>query len=120
LKTVHLLEDDLLGQLRGDAAQRRGIAVKPDLAAHFHARRQSVGLGERDLVQRVLDRLFVGHDRFVDVGQNLAGLLVQLATHILLGLVKLARSQSDGLLDGAHNDAGVNTLFLTQKLDTLI
>jgi hypothetical protein len=114
------LEDDLLGQLRGDAAQRTGVAIEPDLAAHLRAGRQCIGLGERDLVERVLDGLIVGHDRLVDVGRDLAGLLVQLPAHILLGLVELACGQGDGLLDGAYNDGGVNALFLAQELDTLV
>ena len=41
---AHLLEDDLLGQLRGDAAQRAGVAIQADLAADFDARRQLIGL----------------------------------------------------------------------------
>ena len=51
---AHLLEDDLLGQLRGNAPQRSGVAVEPDLAAQLDLRRQLLGLGEGDLVQRVL------------------------------------------------------------------
>ena len=50
-----LLEDDLLGQLRGDAAQGAGVAIEADLAAHLDAGSQFAGLGERDLVQRVFD-----------------------------------------------------------------
>ncbi len=120
LGLAHLLEDDLLGQLRGDAAQGTSVAVEPDLAAHLHVRRQFLGLGQRDLVQRVLDGLLVGHHRLVDVGQNLAGLLVQLPAHVFLGLVELARGQGDGLLDGADNDAGFNALLLAQGLNALV
>ncbi len=75
---------------------------------------------ERDLVERIFDLLVVGDDRLVDVGRDLAGLLVQLAAHVFLGLVVLARGQGDGLLDGADDDAGVDALFLAQELDALI
>ncbi len=74
---THLLEDDLLGQLRGDAPQRAGVAIEPDLAAHFDAGRQLVGFVQRDLVDGILDLFFIGDDRLVDIGRNLAGVLVQ-------------------------------------------
>ena len=117
---AHLLEDDLLGQLRGDAAQGAGVAVEANLAAHLDAGRQFVGLGQRDLVHRVLDLLLVGHDRLVDVGRDLAGLLVQLPAHVLLGLVVLARGQGDGLFHGADHDLGLDALLAAQEFDTLI
>ena len=98
----------------------RGVPVQPDLAAHFHAGRQFLGLLQRDLVHRILDLVVVGDDRLVDVGGNLAGLLVQLAAHVFLGLVELARSQGDGLLHRADHDRGFDALFPAQKLDTLI
>ncbi len=120
LGLADLLEDDLLGQLRGDAAQRAGVAIDADFAAHFHARRQLIGLGQRDLVDRILDLILVGDHCLVDVGRNLAGLLVQFPAHVFLGLVVLARGQGDGLLDRADNDAGVDALLLAQELDALI
>ncbi len=117
---THLLEDDLLGQLRGDAAQRAGVAIEANLAAHLDARGQFIGLGQRDLVDRIFDLLFVGHDRLVDIGRDLAGLLVQLAAHVFLGLVVLARGQGNRLFHGADNDLGLNALLAAQELDTLI
>ncbi len=113
LRLAHLLEDDLLGQLRGDAAQRAGVAIDANLAAHFHARRHFVGLCQRDLVHGIFDLLLVGDHRLIDVGGDLAGVLVQFPAHVFLGLVELARSQGDGFLDRAHNDGGVDALFLS-------
>ncbi len=75
---------------------------------------------QRDLVDRIFDLFFVGDHRLVDVGRDLAGLLVQFAAHVFLGLVELARGQGDGLLDRADNDAGVDALLLAEELDTLI
>ena len=68
----------------------------------------------------IFDLVVVGDHRLVDVGRDLAGLLVQLPAHVFLGLVELARGQGDGLLDRADDDAGVDALFLAQELDTLI
>ncbi len=115
-----LLEDHLLGQLRGNAAQRRGVAVHADLAAHLDARRKFVGFGERDLVDRIFDRVFVWHDGLVDIGGDLAGILVQLSAHVFLRLVVLARRQGDCLFHGADNDLGLNALLATQEFDTLV
>ena len=75
---------------------------------------------ERDLVDRVFDLLFVGHHGLVDVGRDLAGLLVQLAAHVFLGLVVLARGQGNGLFHGADDDPGLDALLAAQELDALI
>ena len=115
-----LLEDDLLGQLRGNAAQRRGIAIHADLAANLYARSQLTGLRKRNLVERVFHLLRIGNNRLIDVGGNLARFLVQLPTHVFLSLVKLARGQGNGLFDRADNDAGVDSLFCTKQFDTLV
>jgi len=53
--------------LRSDAPERAGVAIEPDFAADFHARRQLVGFGQRDLIDGILDLLFIGHDRLINV-----------------------------------------------------
>ncbi len=117
---AHLLKDDLLGELCSDAAQRAGIAIEANLTAHFDTGGQFIGLGERDLVDRVFDLLFVGHHRLIDIGRDLARLLVELAAHVFLGLVILARCQGNGLFHGADDDLGLNALLAAQELDALI
>ena len=57
-----LLEDDLLGHLRGDAAERRGVLIEADLAADLDPGREFAGLLEGDLVDGILD-LLVGSRR---------------------------------------------------------
>ena len=121
LGLAHLLEDHLLGHLRGDAAQHIGGLVVADLAAHFHIRRQLLCLFQRNLVQVVLD-LVIGRrvTRLVDIGANLARLLVQLGTHVFLRLVVLARRQSDRILDRGHHDLRVDPLVPAQRFNYLV
>ena len=108
---AYLLEDDLLGKLRGNAAQGTGVLVHADFAAHFNAGGEFVGLFERDLVHRILDLIVVGHHGLEHVGCDFAGLLVQLATHVFLGLVILACGQGNGLLHGANDNPGLDALL---------
>ena len=57
---AHLLEDDLLGQLRGDAAERARVLVEADFAARLELCALGHGLGffERDLVDGIFDLVF--------------------------------------------------------------
>src|ERR1017187_4243653 len=115
-----LLEDDLLGELRGDAAQWTGIAIHADFRANFGAGSQLIGLRQRDLVEGVFNLLRVRDYSLVDVSRDFAGLFIELPAHVFLGLVELARGQGNGLLDRADNDGGVNALFLAEELDALV
>jgi len=109
---THLLKDDLLGKLRGDAAEGAGVAIEANLAAHFNLGRQFDGVRQRDLVERVFYLFISCHDGLIDVSRNLAGLFVQLSAHVFLGLVIFARSEGNGFLDGSDDDAGVDAFFL--------
>ena len=130
LSLANLLEDDLLGHLRGDAPQHIGRLVVANFATHLDIRRQSVRLGERDLVDRVfqlrwhLDAILtdnrVRDDRLIDVSANLARLLVQLGAHVLLGLVILPRRQRDRVLDRRDDDLRINALFPAQRFNALV
>jgi hypothetical protein len=120
LRLAHLLEDHLFGQLRSDAAQRAGVPIEADFAAHFDTRRQGAGLGQRDLIHRVLDLLLVGHHGLEDVGGDLAGFLVELSAHVLLRLVVLARGQCDGLFHGSDDNLGLDALLAAQEFDALV
>src|SRR6185437_2200790 len=111
LGLADLLEDDLLGHLGGDAAEGRGVLVEAQLAADLDLRGELAGLIESELVLGVLDLLIALDDGLEDVGANLAGLPVELAAHGLLGLVELARGESDGVFDGADDDLRVDALL---------
>ena len=120
LRLAHLLEDHLLGKLRGDAAQRRGIAIHTDLAADFDSGRKLVRLLQRDLIHGIFEFIVGGNNGLEDVGGDLTRIFVQFSAHVLLGLVILARGQGDRLFHGTHHDLGLNALFATQEFDTLI
>ena len=115
-----LLEDDLLGHLGGDAAERRGVLVEAKLAAGFDFRRELAGGFEGELVVRIFDFFGGLDDGLEDVGADFSGLAVELAAHVFDGLVELARGEGDGVLNGADDDLGVDALFAGEKLDGLI
>ncbi len=117
---AHFLEDHLLGKLRGDASQGRGVPVHADLAAHFGAGSHFVGLLQRDLVHRIFDLVIAGDNGFVDIGRDLARLLVELAAHVFLRFVELACRQGNGFLDRANHDLGLDAFLPAEKLDALI
>src|SRR5581483_8841494 len=120
LGLADLLEDDLLGHLGGDAAERRGVLVEAELAADLDLGRERAGLLEGELILGVFDLLIVLNDGLVDVGADLAGLPVELAAHGLLGLVELARGESDGVFNGADDDLRVDALLAAQQFDGLV
>src|SRR6185312_1361460 len=99
LRFANLLENHLLGQLRGNAAQRAGVAIEANLASRLDAGSQLVGFRESDLVDRVLDLVLVGYHSLVYVGRDFAGVLVKLPAHVFLGLVILAGSQGNCFLN---------------------
>ena len=115
-----LLEDDLLGHLRGDAAERSGVLVEAQLAADLDLGRELAGLLEGHLVDFVFDLLGRLDDGLVDIGADLAGLAVHLGAHVLLRLVVLARGEGDGVFDGADYDCRLDSLIPAQHLDRLI
>src|SRR6185437_8742559 len=117
---ANLLENHLLGQLRGNAAQRAGVAIEANLAAHLDSGSEFVGFSESDLVDRVFDLVLVGNHSLVYVGRDFAGVLVQLPAHVFLGLVILAGGQGNRFLNSPHHNGGVNALFLAQNLDALV
>ena len=103
---AHLLEDDLLGHLGGDAAERRGVLVEAELTADFDFGREFAGSVERELVGLVGEE-FRGFDyRFVDVGADFTGFLIHLGAHVFGGFVVLARGEGDRVLDGGDDDFG--------------
>ena len=57
LGLAHLLDDDLLGRLRGDAAEVEGRQRLGDGVADLRRRVALARLGERDLARVVLDRV---------------------------------------------------------------
>ena len=120
LGLADFLEDDLLGHLRCDASQRRGVLVKAQLSADLDLGGEFAGGLECELVVGVLDEFGGLNDGLVDVCADLAGLLVHLAAHVLHGLVELARGKGDGVFDGADDDLRVNALLAAEDFNRLV
>ena len=101
---AHLLEDDLLGHLGGDAAQHVGRLVIADFSASLDFRGQGPGVVEGDLVDRIFQLLGSLDHGLVDVGADLARFPVELGPHIFLRFVVLARGQGNRVFHRGNDD----------------
>ena len=126
LRLADLLEDDLLGGLRGDAAEHLGrlrelhLVAELDAVGHLVAVELAVhgaGLVDGDLGRRRRDVL---DDLLQRKEIHLAGFEVEPRLQVLAGLVVLARRGRHRLLDGADDDIGLDALFLRQRFDGLL
>ena len=107
---AHLLEDDLLGHLRGDAPQHIGRLVVANFAAYLNFRRQFARLVKSDLVHRIFNLVRHLDHCLVHIRADFAAFLIQLGAHIFLRLVVLARRQRDRVFHRGHNHVRVNAL----------
>ena len=123
---AHLLEDDLLGGLRGDAAEHFGrlrefhLVAELDAVGDFVAVERPVHVArfvERDLGRRVRHVLDHGLQR---EQIDLAGLGVEARLQVLAGLVVLARRGRDRFFDGGDDDIGLDAFFLGERFDRLL
>ena len=109
LRLAHLLEDDLLGGLRRDAAENVGRLGKLDLHVDFRlVAVQLLRFGKRDFRQGIgylLDDL--AHREQLD----LTRLVIELRPQVLGRLVVLARGGQHGVLYGRDDDIGLDALF---------
>ena len=116
LGLADLLEDHLLGGLRGDAAEILGRTRELDLHVDFRfVAVELLRLAERDLRRRV------GHllDDLLDrVELELAGVGVE-ARAQRLALVTLARGRLERVLHGADDDFRLDALFFGDRVDLL-
>ena len=118
---AHFLENDLLGQLRGDAAQNSfGHLRDQQLAASFRARIQLARLLHRNLEIRVFDLLRTLNNGFHRIGIDLAALFVENCAEIFLRLVILPRRHDDRVLDRADHNLRVDSLFPAHALDDVV
>ena len=117
LGLAHLLEDHLLGGLRGNASEHVGPLRELDFHVDFGFLAVEVlRLLQRDLRRRVLD---FGDDVLDGEQVDLAGLLVEARLQVLVRLVVLARRRQHGVFDGSDDRVGLDALFLGEGLDRL-
>ena len=119
LGLAHALRDDLLGGLRGDAAELLGFLreldfhpdfgfVAVELAAPRRARSRCAGVGD------------LGDDLAHGVELDLAGLEVEARPQVLVALEHLARRREVRVLDRADDDGRVDALVLRDDVDHLL
>ncbi len=118
LGLAHALGDDLLGGLRGDAAELLGFLRELDLHPDFgFLAVELLGLAERDLPGGVGH---VGHDLPHGVELDLPGFQVEPRSQVLVALEHLARGRQVGVLDGANHDGRIDALVLRDDIDHLL
>lgn len=108
LGVADLLEDDLLGRLRGDAAELdRGQRID-NVIADDRTLLELLGFLQVDLLEIVIDRL----DHFDDAPQaQIAGDGVELRTNVVLGTVAGAGGALDRVFHRFDDDALVDHLL---------
>ena len=126
LGLAHLLEDHLLGGLRGDPAEHFGRLRELHLVAELDAVGDLVAVERPVHLAGLVSEISVagvGHfldDRLQGEEVDLAGFGVEPRLQVLAGLVVLARGGRDRFLDGADDDVGLDALFLGQRFDRLL
>ena len=108
LGLAHVLEDDLLGGLRGDAAEHVGRHGEVDLVADLGVLLMVLRLVDGPLGERILD-LF--HHLLDDESLELAGLTVETRPHRFLDAVLLLGRRRHGILESADPALEVDVLL---------
>ena len=116
LRLTHLLQDDLLGGLRRDAAERFRALWNADLLAHLGARIMVIACAERQFIQRVLNFI---HDAFHDEDVNLVGLRINFRREILIGTKLFAGGDQHGIFHRVDDDLRVDAFLFAQNLNGL-
>ncbi len=114
---AHLLQDHLLGRLRGDAAEDFRRLILENFAAGLDAGLLLAGVGEGDFAQRIGDFI-----HYCAYGKNIhvAGFGVEFRAEIFLGLVIFAGSDNHSIFDGRDDNIGLDVLFAADLLDCLV
>ena len=118
LGLAHLLDDDLLCRLRGDAAEVEGRQRLGDGIADLRRRVALARLGEGDLARVVLDRVVVD-DEEVAGEPELAGLRVDLGVDVGLGAVAGAGRLGDRVLHRGDDDLAIDHLLAGDRVGDL-
>ena len=120
LGLTHLLEDHLLGQLRGDAPQTFSRLFLQQFAADHGVFADLQRLFQRDLHLRIFDVVFAGKNLPHRIGADCAALAIQHGAQVLLRLVILARGDDDGVFDGRYHDLRIDSLLAAQCVDHVV
>ena len=118
---AHFLKNDLLGELRGDAAEDAfGRFGDEQFSAGFGARIELTSLIDGDLKIGIFDLLRIFDDRLHRVSVDLAAVFIEDGAQVFLRLVVLARGDDDGVLYGADYNLGIDSLFAADAFDDVV
>ena len=118
---AHLLENNLLRELRRDAAQDSFRNLRnQQSSAGFRARVELARLFHGHLQIRVFDLLGTFNDRLHRIGIDLAGVFVENRAQIFLRLVILSRRDHDRIFNRADHDARIDAFFPADAFDDVI
>ena len=118
LRLAHLLHDDLLGGLRGDAAEHDRLERRFDEFTELDVRLLRARLGQLDLTVGELDRFgFVGNHFPATEGVVGSGVAVNDDARVGVALVAFARGGSERGLERLENDFLVHALFARHGID---
>ena len=116
----HFLEDDLLGNLRGNAAQSFCRFEKPDFAANLGIVSDGFGFIERDLKLGIFDVIFRCNNALHRVNPDISAVFVQFANQVFLAFVFLAGGRNNGVLHRADYNLRINTFFAAQRINYVV
>src|SRR5580692_3158157 len=117
---AHLLEDDLLRQLRSDTSQNVGRLVGAEFASHLGRRIDPLSVVERDLRQRIFNLLWGFNDRLHGIGPNLAALLIEFGAQVLLRLVVFSGGHDDGIFHRADHNLRIDAFLPAESVDYVV
>ena len=118
LGLAHALGDDLLGGLRGDAAELLGFLRELDFHPDFgFVAVELLRFGERNLARGAVTSV---DDRLDRVEFDLPGLEVEARAQVLVALEHLARGGQVRVFNRANDDGRVDALVLRDDVDHLL
>src|SRR5581483_2485547 len=120
LGLAHLLKDDLLGKLGGNASQHVSRLIGAQFAAHFGRGIDPLGIVERDLRERVLDQIVSLDNGAHRIGADLAAFFIELRAQVLLRLVVLARGDDNGVFDRGNHNLWIDALLAAESVDYVV
>src|SRR6185437_6375515 len=118
---AHLLENDLLRKLRGDAAENsfglfRNVQFPADLDIGINLAR----IIDRHLQSRIFDLLGRLYNAFHCEGADLSRVFIEMGAQVFLGLVVLAGGDNNRIFHRAHHNLRINALLSTESVNCVV
>jgi hypothetical protein len=118
LGVAHALNDDLLGRLRGNAAQILHPHAEAHLVVQLHGRVVGAGLGQLDLRVRI-SQVAVRHHDFELIDLNIAGLVVIAHLHVRIFAEAAQHRGAHGVFQRFDEHIAVQALVFADLINGL-